>query len=125
MSNGMPRTKIREVRRLTERRTKREVEENSWEARKASRVEKWSIVKVRNLTRGEPASEAIANHEVISSPCFRLPSLSYVTASAPALSSRSEMRRVARKYIRGMSVYRYPLVDDIEGLCGTATNFLD
>ena len=49
--------------RLAERRTKREIEENSWEARKASRVEKRGVVEVRirNPTRGEPASEAIAN----------------------------------------------------------------
>ena len=51
-------------------------EENSWEARKVSRVEKRSVVEVWNPTRGEPASEAIANYEVISSLCFWLPSWS-------------------------------------------------
>ena len=110
--------------RLTKRRTKREIEENSWEARKASRVEKWSVVKARNPTRGEPASEATwANCEVISSLRFWL--LSLPALSAPAIGpKRGKLQGAVRKYKGHERSVSTGWWYNLEGLRGTVTSFL-
>ena len=102
MSSDMPRTKTRGVRRglcqaNQAKKETRDRREQLGSEESESNGEKWSVIEVWNPTRGEPASEAIANCEVISSPCLRLPSL----ATPSGWSERLQVARSCKKIYNG------------------------